>query len=59
MKPDKTLAVALETVGCCIVALGIGIEVATNAELGYIMITSGAWIVAIGGLIWAKLIRRG
>ncbi|MBA7558024.1 hypothetical protein ES705_50813 [subsurface metagenome] len=58
-KPEKTLAIALETVGCCIIALGIGIEVVTEADLGYILITSGAFAVAFGGMLWAKFFRKG
>ncbi|MBA7653997.1 hypothetical protein ES703_61864 [subsurface metagenome] len=58
MKVGSTLAIALETVGCCIIALGIAIEIATGADLGYVLITSGAWICAFGGMMWAKLWRR-
>ena len=53
------LAIALETVGCCVVLAGITVEVALGAHLGYILITAGAWAVSVGALIWAKLLRHG
>lgn len=59
MKTERTLAIALETVGLCVVALGIGVEVATKADLGYILVTSGAWVATFGTFIFAKLIRKG
>ncbi len=58
MRLTKTLAIALETVGCVIILTGIAIEVSLRAPLGYILITSGACIVAVGGMIFAKLVRR-
>ncbi len=57
-RPERTLAIALETVGVCIIALGIGIEVAMKADLGYILIASGAFVTAFGGMLWAKFFRR-
>jgi len=54
----KTLAIALETVGCLIILTGIAIEVSMRAPLGYVLITSGACIVAVGGMIFAKLLRK-
>jgi len=58
MHLTKTLAIALETVGCLIVLTGIIIEVSTGADLGYVMITSGAFFVAFGGMIFVKLLRK-
>jgi len=58
MRLTKTLAIAFETVGCIIVLTGIAIEVSLGAELGYILITSGACIIAVGGMIFAKLLRK-
>ncbi len=55
----RNLAIALETVGCCVVLAGITVEVALGAHLGYILITAGAWVVSVGALIWAKLLRHG
>jgi len=58
MHLSKTLAIAFESVGCFIVLTGIAIEVSLRAPLGYILITSGACIVAVGGMIFAKLLRK-
>jgi len=58
MRLTKTLAIALETVGCLVILTGIIIEVSMKAELGFILITSGACIVAFGGMIFAKLLRK-
>ena len=54
----KASAIALEAVGCCIILAGIIIEVIYEADIGFILCTSGAWLAAIGGLIFAKLIRK-
>ncbi|MBA7629849.1 hypothetical protein ES703_37356 [subsurface metagenome] len=58
MRLTKTLAIALETVGCVIILTGIAIEVSLRAHLGYILITSGACIVAVGAMIFAKLRKQ-
>lgn len=58
MRLTKTLAIALETVGCVAILTGIAIEVSMRAHLGFVLITSGACIVAIGGMIFAKLVRK-
>ena len=58
MHLSKTLAIAFETVGCVIILTGIAIEVSLRAPLGYVLITSGACIVAVGGMIFAKLLRK-
>ena len=58
MRLSKTLAIALETVGCVVVLTGIIIEVSLRAPLGYVLITSGALLVAFGGMIFAKLMRK-
>jgi len=58
MRLTKTLAIALETVGCVIILTGIAIEVSMRAHLGYILITSGSCVVAVGAMIFAKLMRK-
>lgn len=55
---SKTLAIALEAVGICAILLGVGIEVYYEADIGFIAITGGSGIVALGGMIFAKLVRR-
>jgi hypothetical protein len=57
MKLTKHLAIALETVGCCITLAGIVTEWVTKADYGNVIITSGALVVAFGSMIFAKFIR--
>ena len=57
MKYDKIIAIGLETVGSCAVLAGIILEVTTGAAIGYIVITGGALTVALGSMLFAKLIR--
>lgn len=58
MKLTKTLAIALEAVGCCVIVVGIAIEVMMGADIGYIAITAGALAIASGGMVFAKLLKR-
>ena len=51
------IATAIELIGIITVSSGIGFEIATGAELGYVLITMGSVIIAGGGLIFAKIIR--
>ncbi len=55
----RTLAVALEAVGICAVIVGIGIEVYYEADTGFLLISGGAGVIALGSLIFAKLTRGG
>ena len=52
------LAVIVEIVGIAIAGIGVGVEVATGAGLGYLLITGGSALVAAGGLLFAKVVRR-
>ncbi|MDD4987217.1 MAG: histidine kinase [Dehalococcoidales bacterium] len=58
MKLTRNLAIALETVGCCITLAGIITEWATGADCGYAIITGGALVVTFGSMIFAKCVRR-
>ena len=58
MKLTKNLAIALETVGCCIILAGIITEWATGADYGYAIITGGALVVTFGSMIFAKCVRH-
>ena len=52
------VSVVTEIVGIMVVAIGVGIEIAYRANIGYILITSGAVAVAAGGLLFSKVVRR-
>lgn len=54
----RSLAIALEAVGCCVIAAGIAIEVSLHADIGYIAITAGSLGIAVGGLLFSKLLKR-
>ena len=55
----KSLAIALEAVGCCVIAVGIAIEVTMCADIGFMAITGGSLAVALGSMVFAKLLKRG
>lgn len=55
----RFVPIALELLGIAVVGFGIGIEVAMHAEVGFILITTGSCLVACGGVLWGKFIRRG
>ena len=54
---SKHLAIALEAVGCSVIAVGIVIEVILRAPIGYIIISGGCLAVAFGGMVFTKLLR--
>ena len=58
MKLSRTLAIALEAVGCCVIVGGIVIEVTMGADIGYVAITAGALATAFGGMVFAKLLKK-
>ncbi|AQU05310.1 histidine kinase [Dehalococcoides mccartyi] len=58
MKLTRGLAIALETVGCCITLAGVVTEFITGADYGYVIITGGALMVAFGSMIFAKCVKR-
>jgi hypothetical protein len=51
------LAVGIELVGIGLVGSGIGYEMATGADLGYVLITGGSILVAAGGVIFGKFVK--
>lgn len=55
----KFLAIILELVGISAIGAGIGVEVVTGAEIGFVVITFGSLMVATGGIIWGKFIHQG
>lgn len=57
-KQEKTVAIALETLGACIVTAGIAVEVATGAAIGHTIISSGCLVVIIGAMLFTKIFRE-
>jgi len=55
----KLLPVALEIVGIAAIGVGIGVELAAHASIGWAMVTAGSCLVAIGSVVWGKFMRGG
>ena len=55
----KLLPVTLEVVGVAAIGVGIGVELATHADIGWTVVTSGSCLIAIGGVIWGKFTHKG
>ena len=54
----KLLSIGLELAGIATVGTGIGVELATGADTALVVITIGSCLVASGGVIWGKFMRR-
>ena len=48
---------AIELIGIAIIGAGIAYEVSYEADIGFIIITSGSCVVAMGGVLWGKIFR--
>jgi hypothetical protein len=55
----KLVPIALELVGIAAIGVGIGVELATHADIGWAIVTTGSCMVAVGGVIWGKFVRQG
>ena len=55
----KLIPITIELVGIAAIGTGIGVELATHAEIGWALVTTGSCLVAIGGVIWGKFMRGG
>lgn len=55
----KLVPVFLELVGIAGISTGIGIEIATEASFGHLIITCSSVAVAIGAIVWGKFMRGG
>ena len=51
-------ALTIEIIGTATVGIGIGIEIGYGADLGFLVITGGSFVVAIGALLWTKVLRK-
>ncbi len=57
MNKCMILALAIELTGIAAIGTGIGIELATHADMGWATVTAGSCLVAIGGVIWGKFLK--
>ncbi|MEM2386033.1 MAG: hypothetical protein QXO67_03520 [Candidatus Bathyarchaeia archaeon] len=53
------VSLILESCGIIITASGIAVELTFKAPLGYMLITFGSMLIALGGLLWSKALKRG
>jgi hypothetical protein len=58
MNRTSLVPIALEVTGIAAIGVGIGVELATHANIGWTIVIIGSCLVAIGGVIWGKFIRR-
>ena len=58
MKLSKNLAIALETVGSCVILAGVVVEWISGADYGYVVITGGALVASFGSMIFAKCVKK-
>ena len=58
MKKKHLIPVIIEIAGITIVSIGIGLEMAFGGEVYLVMITAGSLLIAAGGLIFAKFMRK-
>ena len=58
MSKKKLIPVAIELIGISAIGTGIGVELATHANIGWAIVTIGSCLVAMGGVIWGKFMRR-
>lgn len=55
----KVIAALIEMVGISVTSIGVGYEAAYKADLGYLIVTMGSVIIAMGGLLYAKVVHKG
>ena len=49
------IPLSLEFTGIFVLILGIATEIATQADIGYVMISIGSTLIAVGSIIWGKI----
>jgi hypothetical protein len=59
MMNRKLIPITIELVGIATIGVGIGVELATHADIGWAAVTTGSCLVAVGGVIWGKFTRKG
>lgn len=53
-----SVTVVVETLGIMAVSAGIGVELALHADFGFALVSGGSLLVAAGGALYAKFLRR-
>ena len=55
----KLVPIALELAGIAAIGAGIGVELATHADIGWTLVTAGSCLVTLGAVIWGKFMHQG
>ena len=50
------IAIIIESIGIILIGSGITIEIKRRARRGYLLITLGSCLIAVGALLWAKVL---
>ena len=58
MNKEKILPITMEIAGIVAIGVGVGVELATHADIGWAIVTIGSCFVAMGAVIWGKFMRR-
>jgi len=51
------IATAIELIGIAACGMGVGIELAMQADVGYMLITGGSVLIATGGVLFGKFAK--
>ena len=52
------LALIIELTGVALTSVGLGIELAMHADIGYVVLTLGSTLLAADGIVWGKFCKR-
>ena len=54
----KLVPITIELAGIAAIGAGIGVELATQADIGWTLVTTGSCLVALGAVIWGKFMHQ-
>ena len=58
MKKKHLIPIVIELIGIGTIGAGIGLELAQGGAIYLVTITIGSLLVASGGMIWGKFLKR-
>lgn len=58
MKRLAVISAVVEVVGITAIGVGVGIELAMGAHIGFVLFGIGSGLIAGGSLLWIKVFRR-
>lgn len=51
------IPISIELVGIFFLLIGIAVEICTGAEIGHYIMSIGSLLIAVGSIIWAKILK--